>query len=263
MGAILRAFRAEAVKLRRTLALWLAMIVPAAILLLYFILYSRPSGAGLLSGRDAWLWITQNALILWSMIMLPMFAGLEAALLAGLEHRSQGWKHLFALPLPRSSIYLAKLLVATLLIGLSMASMFVWIYLTGKAIGLVNPQVGFERAFPLLPIAVLILAVYLGSLFMISIYVWIATGWQSFVAPIAVAIVSVFLTLIISQTNFWWLFPWALPGNVENAIFASFAEPGNAYPLNFTAWRALAISVGGYALVALIGCRNVVRRDVL
>jgi hypothetical protein len=94
MSAILPALEAEALKIRRTLAFWLAIAVPVAIVLLYFILYSRPAGANLLRGRDAWLWMTQNVLILWSLIMLPLFVALETALLAGLEHRTDNWKHL-------------------------------------------------------------------------------------------------------------------------------------------------------------------------
>jgi hypothetical protein len=263
MDALVRAFWAEALKLRRTLAFWLAIIVPAAILLLYFILYSRPSGADLLSGRDSWLWMAQNSLILWSMIMLPLFIALEAALLAGIEHRSESWKHLFALPVPRSSIYIAKLLIATLLMGVSMLSLFGWIFLTGKGIRLTNPDIGFDKPFPLIPIGSLVLAVYFASWFMISIYIWITARWQSFVIPIAIGIVSVFLTLIISQTSIWWLFPWALPGNVENLLFTWFADQTNS-PLSIEiAWRAIGLSLAGYVVVGTIGCRDFIRRDVL
>jgi hypothetical protein len=262
MAALLRAFQAEILKVRRTLAFWSAVVVPVAIVLLYFIIYSRPAGANLLRGRDAWLWMTQNVLILWSLIMLPLFVALETALLAGLEHRASGWKHLFALPVPRWSIYAAKALMGTGLIGLAMVSLLGWIFLVGKGINLLNPGIGFEKPFPLISVGGLVAAVYLASWFIIAIHTWIAVRWHSFVVPIGVGIVTVFVTLVVTQTRLWWLFPWALPGNVENILFVWMAGGPMLHPISL-AWFSIGLSLTGYVVVGLLGYRNVVRQDVL
>lgn len=262
MIVLLRAFQAELLKLRRTLAVWSAVVVPVTIVLLYFIIYSRPAGANLFRGRDAWLWMTQNVLILWSLIMLPLFVALETALLAGLEHRASGWKHLFALPVPHWSIYAAKLLMGTGLIGLAMLSLLGWILLVGRGINLLNPGIGFEKPFPLAKVAGLIVAVYLASWFIIAIHTWIAVRWHSFVVPIGAGILTVFVTLVITQTQFWWLFPWALPGNVENTFYIWMAGESTPHPISL-AWFSIGLSLAGYMAVGLLGCWDVVRRDVL
>ncbi len=260
MESLLKAMRSELIKIRRTLALWSALVVPAAILFFYFVLYSRPSGADLLKGRNAWMWMTQNALILWSLIMSPLFVAMETALLASLEHRARMWKHLFALPVPRWSIYVAKLVAGTALVGLAMASMLVWILLTGKGIEAFNPGIGFEKPIPLAAVTLLLGMVYVASWFIISIHTWIAMHWHSFVIPIAVGTVSIFIALIVTQSSFWWLFPWALPANVENTIFSWLAgEP--THPVGL-AWNAVGISLVGFLAAGGLGCWEVTRRDV-
>jgi lantibiotic transport system permease protein len=53
-------------------------------------------------------------------LALPLFITLEVALLAGLEHGQDHWKDLFVLPIPRWTIYTAKLATAALLLALSL-----------------------------------------------------------------------------------------------------------------------------------------------
>src|SRR5687768_8102979 len=100
MSPLLRALSAEALKLRGTLALWMCLIAPATVVALYvlqmtFMDYGkRPA----LPPADAWMMFAQSVLVLWALLMLPLFVTLESALLAGLEHANQQWKHLLALP---------------------------------------------------------------------------------------------------------------------------------------------------------------------
>lgn len=262
MQAFGRALGAELLKLKRTLALWAALLVPAAVVLLFFLNYARPGGANLIpQGADAWLWVTQNALILWSLVMLPPFVALETALLGALEHNNGGWKHLFALPLPRAAVYAAKLVVGTALVGLAMASLGVWLWLAGVAINALNPGTGFGAPFPWTGVGGMLAATYLAAWLMIATHTWFALRWGSFVGPIAVGIVMVFVTLVVSQTRLWWLSPWALPGNVEGLLYTWLAAgegPGLGPVL-----RVLAASLGGFVLAGFAGGREVVRRDVL
>lgn len=48
--------------------------------------------------------------------MMPLLITLETALLNGIEHSDKQWKHIFALPVPRHSVYFAKVVVAQALI---------------------------------------------------------------------------------------------------------------------------------------------------
>jgi len=199
---------------------------------------------------------------MWSTIMLPLFVALETALLGGLEHNTGGWKHLFALPVPRWSIYIAKLLVGITLIGLGMLCLLGWIYLAGIGINLFNPGIGFEQPFPFLNVFKLIAATYFASWFIIAIHTWVAMRWRSFVVAIGFGIVTVFITLIVSQTSQWWLFPWALPGNVENILYSWMTGGEISHPVP-SVWFLIGLSLMGCLAAGILGEWDVTRRDVL
>jgi hypothetical protein len=263
MTNLIRTISTEILKLKRTLALWLAVIVPLPLVSLFSLNYARPAGANLIpSWANTWMWMTQNTLIMWSMIMLPLFVSLETALLGGLEHNSGGWKHLFALPIPRRAIYSAKLVVGTSIIGLGMLSLFGWIFVAGKIINLFNPGLGFEQSFPFLNVLGLITATYFASWFIISIHTWIAIRWQSFVVAIGFGIVTVFITLLVSQTSLWWIFPWALPGNVENILYSWMTGGEVSHPIHL-AWSSIGLSLVGSLVAGVAGGWESIRRDVL
>jgi len=263
MIALIRAFSAETLKLKRTLALWLVVVVPLPVVLLFVLNYARPAGAYLIPNwANAWMWLTQNTLIMWSMIMLPLFVALETALLGGLDHNTGGWKHLFALAVPRWAIYSAKLVVGIGLIGLGMLSLFGWIFVAGIVINLFNPGIGFEQSFPFLNVLGLIAATYFASWFIIAIHTWVAMRWQSFVVAMGFGIVAVFITLLVSQTSLWWLFPGALPGNVENVLYSWMTGGEISHPIRL-AWLSIGLSLVGGLVAGVVGGWETVRRDVL
>jgi hypothetical protein len=101
---LLLATRMEVFKLRRTLALWASVLVPAAVVAMTTAMnLSRASKTQFdpdqPNGWDSLM--LDLVLFLWCLVGLPLFVSLEAALLAGLEHRENTWKHLFALPIQR------------------------------------------------------------------------------------------------------------------------------------------------------------------
>ena len=51
--------------------------------------------------------------------MMPLLITLVTALLNGIEHSDRQWKHIFALPMPRHTVYVAKFVVAQCLISVS------------------------------------------------------------------------------------------------------------------------------------------------
>jgi hypothetical protein len=67
---------------------------------------------------------------------------LEAALLAGLEHRENTWKQLFSLPIPRWTIYVPKLLVGFMLVCLSPLVLALGIGLEGAILLRLRPAPG-------------------------------------------------------------------------------------------------------------------------
>ena len=115
-----RAVSAETLKLKRTLAVWMVLIAPSVVVGAELRHAARPRCAVLhVEADSAWQALAQNVLLFWALMMLPLFVTLETALLGGVDHNSQQWKHLYALPLPRWAIYAAKSIIALILIGAS------------------------------------------------------------------------------------------------------------------------------------------------
>ncbi len=250
MIALIRALSAEILKLKRTLALWLVIIAPLIVVCLRFIDWTQRGEFYLYPGVNPWVRLTQSIIVLWGMLMLPLFVILETALLGGFEHAGKQWKHLFALPIPRWAIYVAKLLVSAGLIGLSTLVLWAGILLAGIGLRLLKPELGFGGPIPWLWILGLTLLAYLASWLVLSIHTWISMRWHSFTLAIGVGIAAIFLGLLASSTEVGRVYPWSLPTDVV------FGE-GERLPL------AVALGIIGGIVVGMMGCWNVTHRDVL
>lgn len=251
---LLRALHAERLKLKRTLAFWLAPLAPLVIVALQVAVVL--DGADLLRQdlpADPWAEYGGQVVFLWTMLMLPLFITLETALLANLEHANGQWKHLFALPVCRGAVYAAKQLAAFVLIGLSMAALYVYLVGSGLVLRLVVPGLGLEAPVPWLALARIVGLAFVASWLILAIHTWIALRWHSFVVASAVGIVAMIVAVFVFRSDTWnvW-YPWTLPGLVSNSL-----EEG-LLPLR----ELLLGGLGGLA-VALLGGWEVTRRDVV
>jgi hypothetical protein len=251
--AVVRALRAEWLKIKGTLALWLAPITPLVIVALQIaIVLQRESYYRQQQYADPWGEYGEQIVFLWTLLMLPLFITLETALLGNLEHGNQQWKHLFALPVPRGAIYAAKQIIAMFLIGLSMVALYLYIAASGLALRLLTPGLGFEAPIPWLQFLCYVGLAYLASWLIISLHTWVALRWHSFVVASAVGIVAVVVAVVMFQSDWSRWYPWTLAGVLTYGL---------AEGLRPMAELALG-SLGGVA-VALLGGWEVTRRDVL
>ena len=177
MKALARALWAEQLKLRGTLALWMCAVAPAVVVAVYVLqigFTTIPASREAPPPEQVWQVFVQSTLVLWSFLMLPLLVTLQAALLAGLEHQGQHWKHLLALPLPRSTHYLAKQLALVALVALSMLVLCVLIPLGGWALQWVQPRFGIGGPPPMALVAALAAKAFCASLLMVALQGWIA-----------------------------------------------------------------------------------------
>lgn len=248
-----RALSAEWLKMKRTLALWLAPVAPLVIVALQIaMVLQRESYYRQQALSDAWGHYGEQTVFLWTLLMLPLFITLETALLSNLEHGNQQWKHLFALPISRGAVYAAKQLMGMMLIGLSMASLYVLLVLSGLALRALTPGLGFEAPVPWLAFSQSVGLAYLASWLIISVHTWVGLRWHSFVVASAVGIAVMVVAVLLFQSDWGQWYPWTLPGVVTYSL---------AEGLTPTAELA-AGSLGG-VVVALLGGWDVIRRDVL
>jgi len=216
MKYLRRSLRSESLKLKGSLALWLAMIAPLVIVLLQFMITLDRGSDFLTDSPDVWLWFGRQTINFWSLLMLPLFITLETALLAGLEHTGNNWKHLFALPVPRGAIYTAKQISGMALISFSQLMLVLYILLAGGLLGVLKPELKFSFPVSLDKILMYAAISWVSSWLLISIHTFVGIRWKSFVVAMGFGIAMAVAGFIILNSRWAGFYPWTLPGLAVN-----------------------------------------------
>lgn len=228
------AFFAELIKLRRSLVLLLCAAAPLMVALLAAVILmeaERPS---------PWSDFAMNVAALWSFFMLPMTVTALTVLVAQLEHGPKFWNHLLALPIARWRLYAAKAAVVILLTGATSASLLLLIPAAGFAAEALAPGVQLSGAPDFAASAMLLARMLAGSLLLITIQLWAALRFKSFVPPLVLGIGGTFAAVVATGAELGAYFPWIIPTNALSS------DPDRA---------ALALALGfwgGLAMLALM-----------
>ncbi len=244
MRDFVRASSAEILKLKRTLALWLAVLTPGLIVVLQFAFVLRIPQSRLKKG----IWpLLEQSLIMWAIFLLPLLACLLAALLNGLEHRDNNWKQLFALPVSRWSVYGAKVMAAHALVALGSLAVWAGLIATGYTLHLILPDVPFGPPpwWSLTKRLGLFLA---AASALISIHVWVSARLKTFAVPLGLGVAAVLVSIVAANDRLmtWW--PWMFPVNTT--------QPERSA-------AALILGIGGGIAITALGAWDMSRRDIL
>jgi pimeloyl-ACP methyl ester carboxylesterase len=246
--AVARALHGEALKLKRTLALRMIFVAPALMALLGLLVQS----AAIARGRGdlvATLWdsLARGCLTIWALFLMPLLITLETALLCGLEHGARQWKHVFALPVPRYAIYLAKYFMVQGLILLSTLVVCLFIVLSGWILILWHPSLAAAGAPPVWSILGHALECWLAAGLILSVNLWIALRWPTFTVALGAGITGTFFAVFAASSDALRYYPWLLPLNV---ISSSERVPA-----------ALIIGLTGGLVIAVLGGIDFLRRE--
>jgi hypothetical protein len=251
---------AESLKMKRTIALAMVVIIPFAIgVLILFEAAQAPFSVLRMRspGGNQWMVLTNLNLLIWAALMLPLFITLETALMAGLDHAENQWKNLFARPVPRWTFYVAKLLVVVTMTAASTALLLCGVLAAGAILPLLPLSIKVQFGFPV-PLAEMLRrgAQIAGLAFlMLTIQHWVSLRWRAFSVAIGVGIMATVASILMRaasvQSGGWeQYFPWSLPMLVV-------ATPP-AQNIGAALW------IGGAAglAVAAAGCWDFCRREV-
>jgi lantibiotic transport system permease protein len=251
-----RALSAEVLKLKRTIALKMVVLAPVAVVLLTLFMASQASFTTLRPNTetDQWRLLIRVNLQFWGLLMLPLYLTLQTALLAGLDHSENQWKALFARPVPRWTIYVAKLLVVIAMAATSAILLVIGIWLEAAFMKWYDPELHF--AFPG-PIGTMLLqAASMTGLGFLALVIqhWVSLRWRSFSISVgvgAIAMVASFAMLLTAGPYGGWpqYFPWSMPSLVVAR------QPQNI---------AAALWMCGIAgiVAAIAGCIDFCKREV-
>lgn len=242
---------AEFIKLRRTVALWLVLVIPLAVVALeLFLLFDRTSHP-MGDAANVWRNLLGNGWSFWLMLFVPMLVTFEAASLHNLEHSGKHWKQLHAFPLPRWSLYATKMVVCALLVGVSflIATLgFVADVLIYSAFG----GHGLASEIPWVDILGTAGKAYAACWLIIAIQSWLSARFAGMAIPVCIGFTALLIGAILipirqGAISAW--HPWMLPlYTLTNGLGRQ--ERGSP---------ALLGSVGGIVL-GVLACWDLARR---
>jgi hypothetical protein len=197
----------EAIKLRRSLALVLALAAPALVVVFDFFFILR--------GKDPvpWSMALQMSAAIWAFFMLPMSVTALAALVAHTEHGPRAWDTLRALPVPRWHHYAAK---AVGVLGLVAAMTVALAVMTIAAVTLaawIKPGVAPTDAPDFVAYFALLGRIFLASWLLVAVQLWLALRYASFVPSLATGIAGTFFAVVATSAKIGMVLPWQVPLN--------------------------------------------------
>lgn len=250
MSGVIALFRAELIKVRRSLILGLALLFPLGLLTVTFLVAALVIKPG--DGASWHQWMSYS-LVPWACFLLPMLLCLMPTLLLGLEHQNHQWKHLHALPVSRWKHHAAKQLLLGLLMLLAHLLLLAGFVLGGWVLKATRPAMHLEA--PELQLASQLLGIlFLGSWAMASVHTWLAARFPNLGVNLGVGITGVALITVASQRPEVARFvPWAMP---SLSLSDWMAQPKGLAP-----WWPVIISLAMGTLILGLACWDAGTRE--
>jgi hypothetical protein len=193
---------------------------------------------------------------------MVFLAPMITAMVAGMEHNNNMWKYLFALPVSRRAVYLAKVIVNIVLFGISWLMLLVAIFVIGFIFRLIKPDSGFHATIPLDFVLGVMFFSFVGSWFMIALHTWAGVRFRSFGPAISFGLIAFLINFAVANRADIWpkIYPWLLSSNFFNkgldaALTGDFINEGVLV-------SSVAVSVIGYLVVTALAAWETTRHDV-
>ena len=238
-----RLLKAERMKLKRS-PVWLAFlimpIIPAFLGSANYV-YQKE----VLTREWISLW-TQHTLFT-DYFFLPIMLGVYCAYIMRLEHANHNWNKLFTMPVNRGTVFLSKLIMASVMLVISEIWICALFVISGHLVGLANP--------PWLSIALWGIFGTLGGMVMVSIQILLSMYVRSFALPVGISFAGGLSGLVFLAKHLGHIWPYSLmaygmnanaPQELTSSGYAQFAV----------------ISLVYIAIFAIIGSIVAARRDV-
>lgn len=194
---------AEFLKLRRSAALRMVWLLPLLFLLLEFLFFERPAlSLRSMSPQAYGVFDTLQIKMvgsLWAGFFQPLMVAMLPALLFRPEHQFKQWKHLHSQPVPRRGIYLAKALILLLLCATSLSLIELGFWIERSLLVRLNPLLDFP--FHSLELAKVLGWLWLGSLPLLALYLWVSDRINSLAVPIVFGLLGMMLTISFSGSD--------------------------------------------------------------
>jgi len=201
------ALAVEAIKLRRSLALLLAIAAPALIAVFVFFNLLR------VDKPMTWDLVLKTSAAIWAFFMLPMSVTALTALVAHTEHGPRAWDTLRALPVPRWHLYAAKAVGVLALVASMSVVLAALTFVAVAAAAWIKPAIAPTGALDVVAYLVLLGRIFLAAWLLVAVQLWIALRYASFVPALATGIGGTFFAVVATSAKIGLALPWQIPVN--------------------------------------------------
>ena len=218
MSSISKAFSAEIIKSKNTYALWLTFIGAAIIPFTIFITYAYNWELFIpKTGENPWKEIfirSFNGITLFT----PLFIILIIGLLFDVEHKSNSWKHIFVLPISKSSFFLSKYLFVFSLISIYFTLFVLFTLANGCLLGVYKQQLNFLELNPgWIEIVIFLTKFFIGALSIIAIHFWLSFRIKNLIVNLGIGLTGIaFAILLNGRGGLTVLLPYSYPIKMLN-----------------------------------------------
>jgi len=218
MSKIRAAFFAEIIKSKNTFALWLTFIGAAIIPLAVFITYAYNWELFIpKTWENPWREIfirSFNGITLFT----PLFVILIIGLLFNIEHKANAWKHIFVLPISKSSVFLSKYLFLFFLLCFYYLLFVLLTLVNGYLLGVFKQQLKFLMFTPDWNEVVSFLAkFFIGVLAIVAIHFWTSFRIKNLIANLGIGLTGIAFAIILNGKGGLTIFlPYSFPIKMLN-----------------------------------------------
>lgn len=260
MNYIIRGLRAEYLKTQRTIVYWLLLLCPVALNILVVLIISEEHDTGrvIQKGMNPWLTIYNLNFSLLTGLFIILFIAMITSLMNNIEHKSNSWKHLYAIAQPRWAVYVNKSIFSLGALLFTMIVFSLMQTLTGSLLNAMFPHLKMNTySLEFSHSIKLLIKAFISALGIWSIHQWLTFRYRNFALSVGIGIIAL-LVVSIAENFFDWVkyIPYALPGQnlggdprkvTEVAIFT----------------RDVWLGLGWGMAIWLLGFWDAKRRDVV
>jgi hypothetical protein len=243
-------------RMRRTWLFPLSVLGPLGVTLLGVILFLMRHDALLkpyLAGKQSGFYVATNELGMIQVFAIGLGAALLASMIVDLEHRSDTWKAMLALPVRRVPIYLAKFAWCALLLAISSGLMSL-----GYAALMVWQNLG---PLPWDRLAVIGGLVWVSAMPLLAFQLLLSTAMKNQALPLTVGILAPVFGMGMSQIPAW--MPWRLMTQALVFACGGVVPGGPGEALTWYGWQQIFAIAGAETLVLMLaGALLFARREI-
>lgn len=196
--ALKRGISAELYKFKRTFILWFLIIGPAFIPVINFIIFMSRGEQVMAEGGNPWQRLLEFSIDPGN-FLFPFFVMIVALFVNSIEYNANTWKLIYAQPLSRATVYVAKVKVFILMILLSLMLFGIFSVIAGTILGQLKPDLGFDQAFDKSVFFILPFKIFLGTMGYASIQFWMSQKWKNLILSLGVGIAGFISFSILVQ----------------------------------------------------------------